>query len=160
MPSSKSISIDIISADLQPRSLTVLHLGYKFFTRVFVLCLVGLCQNLFALGLGEIEINSVINEPLSATIEVLNADGVENDELLVAIASATDYQVAGVSWDFSHTELDFNVNYAANGDLIVNVTSERAIREPYLSILVQARWPAGRLLREYTILLDLSLIHI
>ena len=154
MPSLKSILIDIISADLQPRSLTVLHLGYKFFTRVFVLCLVGLCQNLFALGLGEIEINSVINEPLSATIEVLDADGVENDELLVVIASATDYQVAGVSWDFSHTELDFNVNYAANGDLIVNITSERAIREPYLSILVQARWPAGRLLREYTILLD------
>ena len=154
MSTSKSMSVDIISADLQLKPLVLMRLGYKFCTRFFILCLLCLSQSLFALGLGEIKINSVINEPLSATIEVLNADGIDNNELLVNIASAVDYQVAGVSWDFSHTELAFDVGYAVNGDLIVNVSSERAIREPYLSILVQAHWPAGRLLREYTILLD------
>ncbi len=111
-------------------------------------------QNAFALVLGDIEVNSVINEPLSASIPVLNADGLEQAELIVDLGSATDYQIAGVTWDFSHSELQFDVGYSANGDLMVNVSSSRAIREPYLNLLVQARWPAGRLLREYTILLD------
>ena len=111
-------------------------------------------QNVFALGLGEIEVSSIIGQPLVASIPVLNADGIEQAELIVALGSATDYQIAGVTWDFSHSELQFDVSYAANGDLLVNVSSMRAIREPYLNLLVQARWPEGRLDREYTILLD------
>ncbi len=117
------------------------------------LCLLA-ATKAYSLGLGEMQVTSVINEPLAATIPVLNADGVQRSELIVALGSNADYEATGVSWDFTHSELQFDVATAANGELVVNVTSSRPIREPYLNMLVQARWPAGRLLMEYTVLLD------
>lgn len=124
------------------------------FSLVIMLLLAAVSRGGFALGLGEMQVTSVINEPLSATIPVLNADAVQQSELIVALGSASDYEATGVSWDFTHSELQFDVSTAANGSLVVNVTSSRPIREPYLNVLVQARWPAGRLLMEYTVLLD------
>lgn len=119
-----------------------------------MLLLATFSRGVDALGLGEMQVTSVINEPLAATIPVLNSDGIQQSELIVALGSNSDYEATGITWDFSHSELQFDVAYAANGSLIVNVTSSRPIREPYLNVLVQARWPAGRLLMEYTVLLD------
>jgi pilus assembly protein FimV len=126
----------------------------RYLSLTLMLLLIVASRGSFALGLGEMQVTSVINEPLAATIPVLNADGVQQSELIVALGSASDYEATGVTWDFSHSELQFDVTNAANGALVVNVTSSRPIREPYLNVLVQARWPAGRLLMEYTVLLD------
>ena len=109
---------------------------------------------LWALGLGEIQVQSAMNEPFSARIAVLNPGDVEEGELLVALGGVNDYQAAGVRWEFSHSDLRFEVEFTNPSAPVVLVFSSRPIREPYLNFLVQTRWPTGRLLREYTVLLD------
>lgn len=108
-----------------------------------------------ALGLGEVSVSSAINEPLNAEIELLNLQGLEEEELIVSIGSSADYSLAGVRYNFFHAELDFEPDFSNTARPVVRVTTDRAVTEPYLNFVVQARWPAGRLLREYTLLLDL-----
>ncbi len=110
-----------------------------------------------ALGLGEIELNSALNEPLDAEIEILNPGDLSQGELLVGLASPEDFQRAGVAREFLLTALNFNIDFNAPGGPVIRVTSRDPIREPYLDFLVEAQWPSGRLLREYTVLLDLPL---
>ena len=73
------------------------------------------------------------------------------------MASPTDFDNAGVSLDYSLTTVKFNVILDGDGGGIIKVTTREPIIEPYLNFLVETRWPTGRMLREYTVLLDLPL---
>ena len=108
----------------------------------------------WGLGLGEIELNSALNQEFRATIELFDASGLEPGEILVSLGSSEDFDRVGVERFFFLTGLDFQVEMAANGDPQVVVTSPRPITEPYLNFLVEVLWPNGRLLKEYTVLLD------
>lgn len=108
----------------------------------------------WSLGLGEIRVQSAINEPFSATIPVTNPGSLDAGTLIVSIANTSQYDMAGVRWSIDHADLQFEVDYTNAAAPLVRVFSARAVREPYLNFLVQARWPAGSLLREYTVLLD------
>ncbi|MGE0622505.1 MAG: FimV/HubP family polar landmark protein [Pseudomonadales bacterium] len=108
----------------------------------------------WGLGLGEIELDSALNQQFSATIELFDASGLEPSEIIVTLGSAEDFERVGVERFFFLTSLSFKVAYAANGDPQIVVTSSRPITEPYLNFLVQVLWPNGRLLKEYTVLLD------
>jgi pilus assembly protein FimV len=106
-----------------------------------------------ALGLGEIELDSALNERLVARIELLDAGSLQPTEILVSLASQADFERIGVERFFYLTDLRFEVVDAPRGK-VVRVTSSQPITEPYLNFIVQAHWPSGRLLREYTLLLD------
>ncbi|MEM8766673.1 MAG: FimV/HubP family polar landmark protein [Pseudomonadota bacterium] len=108
----------------------------------------------WGLGLGEIELNSALNQEFNATIELFDAAGLEPGEILVSLGSSDDFQRVGVERFFFLTGLTFEVGYGANGDPQVVITSSRPITEPYLNFLVEVLWPNGRLLKEYTVLLD------
>jgi pilus assembly protein FimV len=108
-----------------------------------------------ALGLGDISLNSSLNEPLDAEIKLLNIGDVSDAEMLVGLASARDFNNAGVEREFILTRLKFDLDLAARGGPVIRVTSKEPIREPYLDFLVDVEWTSGRLLREYTLLLDL-----
>ncbi len=108
----------------------------------------------WGLGLGEIELNSALNQEFNATIELFDAAGLEPGEILVSLGSSDDFQRVGVERFFFLTGLSFEVSYAANGEPQVVITSSRPITEPYLNFLVEVLWPNGRLLKEYTVLLD------
>lgn len=108
----------------------------------------------WSLGLGEIELNSALNQEFSATIELFDASGLEPSEIIVSLGSPADFERVGVERFFFLTGLTFKVAYASNGDPQVVVTSSRPITEPYLNFLVEVLWPNGRLLKEYTVLLD------
>ena len=111
--------------------------------------------NSFALGLGEIEVNSFLNQPLNAEIEVLSARPGEIDDLLVSLASREAFTRAGLERPRHLSELRFEVKKNEAGDSAVILVSTRsAIKEPFLNFLVEADWSKGRLLREFTILLD------
>lgn len=124
--------------------------------QVIGLVLAGLCVSPLAqaLGLGAIKIHSALNQPLEAEIEVLGADRDELDELEVSLASSEAFTRVGLDRPFLLTKLAFTVDETAEGSPIVQVTSPMPIREPFLSFLVRAEWPQGRLFREYTVLLD------
>ena len=108
-----------------------------------------------ALGLGEIEVNSFLNQPLNAEIEVLSARPGEIDDLLVSLASRDAFTRAGLERPRHLSELKFTVKKNEEGDAAtILVTTRTAIKEPFLNFLVEADWSKGRLLREFTVLLD------
>ncbi|MBS8239043.1 hypothetical protein DYI22_00820 [Marinobacter lipolyticus] len=107
-----------------------------------------------ALGLGEIELQSYLNEPLDAEINLRKSQGVEPGDVFVNIASENDYQRVGIDRNQFLTKLQFEVTTSRDGSLIVNVSSREPLREPYLNFLLEVTWPSGRLMREYAVLVD------
>ncbi|WP_433739324.1 type IV pilus assembly protein FimV [Pseudomonas putida] len=106
-----------------------------------------------ALGLGEITLHSALNQPLRADIALLDVAGLEEGELSVSLASADEFSRAGVERVFFLNDLKFTPVLRGNRNLI-QVTSTKPVNEPFLNFLVQLNQPNGRLLREYTVLID------
>ncbi len=111
--------------------------------------------SIFALGLGEIEVNSYLNQPLKAEIEVVAARPGEIDDLLVSLASRDAFRKAGLERPSDLSKLRFQIEKAEDAQSAkILITTKSAIKEPFLNFLVEADWAKGRLLREYTVLLD------
>lgn len=108
-----------------------------------------------ALGLGEITLNSSLNQPLSAEIKLLQARDLTEQEILIGLASQQDFARVGVDKPYFLTDLRFSIDLNAPGGPVVHITTRKPVREPYLNFIVQAQWPSGKLLREYTLLMDL-----
>lgn len=107
-----------------------------------------------ALGLGEVTLQSALNQPLVAEIELLEVRDLASNELLPSLASPEEFNKAGVDRQYFLGDLKFTPVLKPNGKSVIRVTSSKPIREPYLNFLVEVLWPNGRLLREYTLLLD------
>lgn len=107
-----------------------------------------------ALGLGNVSVKSSLNQPLEAEIELLEVGGLTALEIKSQLASSEEFSRAGIERQFFLTNLKFTPIISASGKSVVRVTSERSVREPYLNFLVELLWPNGRVLREYTLLLD------
>jgi len=108
-----------------------------------------------ALGLGEIEVNSFLNQPLNAEIEVISARPGEIDDLLVSLASSEAFTRAGLARPRHLSNLRFSVKKNEEGDeAVIIVSTKTAVKEPFLNFLIEADWSKGRVLREFTILLD------
>ncbi|MBN1379639.1 MAG: hypothetical protein JXA04_10430 [Gammaproteobacteria bacterium] len=107
-----------------------------------------------ALGLGDIEVYSALNQPLVAEIELSSVRPGETDSMRVKLADEEAFMQAGVERPFYLTKLKFNLAVKPDGTQYINITTTGPIREPFLSFLVDVDWPRGRLVREYTVLLD------
>src|SRR5690606_31747806 len=107
-----------------------------------------------ALGLGEISLQSALNQPLVAEIELLDINGLSAGEIMPSLASAEDFQRAGVDRPLFLNDLRFTPVVNAQGKSVIRISSSKPVREPYLNFLVEVYWPSGRALREYTVLLD------
>ncbi|MCG6540140.1 peptigoglycan-binding protein LysM [Pseudomonas sp. KSR10] len=108
----------------------------------------------YALGLGEVTLKSALNQPLVAEIELLDAKTLAPGEVVPVLASAEDFNRAGVDRQYFLTDLTFTPVLRPDGKSIIRVSSTKPVREPYLNFLIEVLWPSGRLLREYTLLLD------
>ncbi|MEM7280783.1 MAG: FimV/HubP family polar landmark protein [Pseudomonadota bacterium] len=107
----------------------------------------------WALGLGDIRLDSALNQPLRAEIELVSATPEEVSELTVGLASADAFASYGLDRPSYLFDLRFNLE-RRGGSFFVNVTSVQPMKEPFVVMLVEAVWPRGRLLREYTVFLD------
>ncbi|UTW09967.1 FimV/HubP family polar landmark protein [Pseudomonas benzenivorans] len=107
-----------------------------------------------ALGLGEVTLQSALNQPLVAEIELLEVRDLASNEVLPTLAAPEEFSKAGVDRQYFLTDLKFTPVLKPNGKSVIRVTSSKPVREPYLNFLVEVLWPNGRLLREYTLLLD------
>lgn len=123
--------------------------------RASLLLVLFLAGDAWALGLGEIRLSSALNEPLRAEIQLLSATPEELAGLRVELASAATFERYGIDRPHFLTRLNFRVvdSNQPGGD-IVRITSDAPIAEPFVTFLIEASWPGGRLLREYTVLLD------
>ena len=109
---------------------------------------------LFALGLGEIHLNSALNQPFDADIDLVSAADEDLSALRASLASGDTFSRYGLEKPAYLADFTFRVVRGANGQDVLKVTSPRPVTEPFVTLLVEANWPRGRLLREYTVLLD------
>ena len=107
-----------------------------------------------ALGLGEIRLDSALNERLDAEIRLLSATPQQASAMEVGLASYETFNKFGVDRPAVLMQLDFEVREDADGAYRIHITSTRPIREPFLDFILEVKWRSGRLLREYTVLLD------
>lgn len=104
-----------------------------------------------ALSLGEIEMRSALNQPMSAEIRLSSVRANELQGMIVKLASPEAFARAGIDRTESLSDLRFSVD--PNTQSIV-ITSQRPIVEPFLNFLLEVDWTSGRMVREYTVLLD------
>lgn len=109
--------------------------------------------SLHALTLGQIHVDSFINQPLKATIDIEDVKGDELSALRVKLAPRVDFRNAGVEWHSHLEELRFSLIQTNRGPAI-RVTSRKAVKEPFLSFVIDANWAKGKIAKDYTLLLD------
>jgi len=107
-----------------------------------------------ALGLGDIHTKSALNQYFKADIELLSVAKDELEDVTVELASVTAFKKAGVERPYFLSKLNFSPMQLPDGSTIIRVSSSDPIREPFLDFVIEVNWPKGRLLREYTVLLD------
>jgi len=115
-------------------------------------CLFG--GEVAALGLGELTLSSFLNEPLRARVDLLDTSGLDEDQIRIRLATSEDFDRLGIDRAYFLTSIQFEVIIDASGSGYIEVSSEDPVLEPYLDFVIEARWPSGRLLREYTVLVD------
>lgn len=125
----------------------------SWFNVLVVVAAMGYSALASALGLGEITLHSALNQPLRADIALVDVTGVSESDLSASLASADDFSRAGVERVFYLNSLRFTPVLRGERGYI-RVTSSKPVEEPFLNFLVQLNQPNGRLLREYTVLID------
>ena len=108
-----------------------------------------------AVSLGEMTMQSALNQPLQAEIRLSHLGELNDSQILVKLASQKEFDDAGIDKTFFLTNVKFAVELDGNGHGIVKLSSHKRLNEPFLDFLVEAKWPAGKILRSYTVLVDL-----
>ena len=107
-----------------------------------------------ALQLGEMTLKSKLNQPLSVEIELLDVGGLTASEITPSLASSQAFVDAGVDRQAFLDDLTFTPVVNPNGRSVVRVTSSKPLPDSYIRFLLQVQWPNGRLMRDYSVLLD------
>ncbi len=108
----------------------------------------------FGLGLGPLKSTSALNEPFEGRIEIIGAKAGDFDTLTIGIAGQEHFERAGIERPSVLLQLRFTIDDSAADTNFISVASKDPIREPFLNFLLELNWSNGRLLREYTVLLD------
>jgi pilus assembly protein FimV len=117
-------------------------------TACFVLPALG-----HAAGLGRLTVNSALGEPLRAEVEVTSVQPAEEASLAARLASSDAYRQAGIEYGSSLMSIRVALE-RRDGRPVVRLTSTRPINEPFMNVLLELQWSQGRLVREFTFLLD------
>jgi len=107
-----------------------------------------------ALQLGEMTLKSKLNQPLSVEIELLDVGGLTASDIVPSLASSQAFVDAGVDRQAFLDELTFTPVLNPSGRSVVRVTSSKPLPDSYVRFLLQVQWPNGRLMRDYSVLLD------
>lgn len=107
-----------------------------------------------ALALGRIMVQSALGEPLKAEIDVPDINTDEAASLRVGLASGDAFRAAGMDFNAALSSLQITLQRRANGSAYLRLASTRPVNEPFVDLIVEANWASGRIVRDYTLLLD------
>ena len=107
-----------------------------------------------ALGLGEIHVESALNEPLAAEIDIVGATAEDLSGITAAIANRDTFLRFGVERPAFLSTATFRIVRDSRGRPVLAVRSTEAFTEPLVGMLVDLRWHGGEMIRQYTLLLD------
>ncbi len=107
-----------------------------------------------AAGLGRLNVTSGLGQPLRAELEVTSVGRDELPTLQVRMAPLAAFRAANLEFNPALTNLRFALDKRPDGGYFVRITSASPVNEPYLDLMVELTWATGRVIREYTVLLD------
>ena len=107
-----------------------------------------------AAGLGRLTVLSALGQPLSAEIELVSVQKDELTTLAARVASPEAFQQANIQYSPALIGMRLSVERRPDGRPYIKIISTRPVNEPFLAVLIELSWAQGRLLREYTALID------
>lgn len=108
----------------------------------------------WALGLGRLTVQSALGESLKAEIDVTSISAEEAATLRLRVAPPDAYRAAGVDYNAALASAQVQAVRRPDGRTVLRITGDRAVTEPFVDVIIEATWSTGRLVREYTLLLD------
>lgn len=108
----------------------------------------------FSAGLGKLTVHSALGQPLKAEIEVVSLQAGEADSLSARLAPVEAFRQADIDFNGALLNVKFAIERRPGGQHVVVLTSTQPLNEPFFDMLVEVNWSSGKLVREYTFLLD------
>ena len=130
----------------------MLNLPYKSWVLAAMMLL--LPPSAFSAGLGKLTILSALGQPLAAEIDLVSVQKVELSSLAIRLASPDTFTKANIIYSPALIGARLSIERRGDGQPYVKITSSRSVSEPFISVLVELSWSRGRLVREYTALID------
>jgi pilus assembly protein FimV len=131
------------------------HRWHRTAIAAAAIALLGLsASEVFALSLGRITVLSALGEPLRAEVEVPNISTEEAASLKANVASPAAFTAAGLDYNAAMAGLQATLARRSDGRSYIRLSSERAINEPFVDMILEASWSSGRIVRDYTMLFD------
>ena len=116
--------------------------------------LLALPSAAFALGLGDIRLLSPLNAPLEAEIDLVDVTPEEMSTVQAQLASRDTFARYGLDWPAYLSGVQVKTVKMADGREVIKLKSTDPISDPFVTLLVEVNWARGKLVREYTMLLD------
>ena len=135
------------------QTLKKLRLHSSVYALASCLAISGMAFEAHAAGLGKISVFSSLGQPLRAEIEV-KADREELSSMRAQLAPPDQFKQAGLDYASTLLGIKFSLGQRKDGQHIIKLTSDLPINDPFIDLLLELNWASGRLVREYTFLLD------
>lgn len=107
-----------------------------------------------ALALGRLTTLSALGEPLRAEIDIPQIDAAEFASLKATLATPEDFKAAGMEYSAALASAQLTLHRRANGSAFLQVRSDKAVPDPFVNLVITAKWASGQIVRNYTLLLD------
>ena len=131
------------------------HRWHRTAIAAAAIALLGLsASEVSALSLGRITVQSALGEPLKAEIEVPSISAEEAASLKANVASPAAFVAAGLEYNPAMAGLQATLSRRADGSSVLRLSSDRAINDPFVDMILEASWASGRIVRDYTMLFD------
>lgn len=131
------------------------HRWHKTALAAAAVALLGLSgSNALALSLGRITVQSALGEPLRAEIDVPDMSADEASSLRVNVAPAQSFVAAGLEYNAALTTVQTTLMRRPDGRAYIKVVTDRSINDPFVDLILEAKWASGRIVRDYTMLFD------
>jgi pilus assembly protein FimV len=112
-----------------------------------------------SLGIGDIKLHSALNQKLDAEIALSLTTDETISDIKVSLAPPNKFEEAGVVWSYFVSTIKFKPLLKKNGQVIIKLTSNEVVQEPFLDFLVEVSWPKGDLFKEFTVLVDPPVVY-
>jgi pilus assembly protein FimV len=128
---------------------------YRKLASVLVITGIMGVEQVSALGLGDMTMRSALNQPLDAEIRLTNVGDLDQSQIMVKLANPDEFSSAGMEYTSFLSQIKFSVELDKDGQGVVKIRTKDRLNEPFLDLLIETVWPTGRVLRSYTVLVDL-----
>lgn len=107
-----------------------------------------------AISLGRVQVQSALGEPLRAEIDVADLSAEEASSLQVSLATPEQFRTAGLEYNPALTSTRIALQKRSDGRTFLSITGDKTVNDPFVDMIVEVSWSAGRIVRDYTLLFD------